>query len=48
MILKYHTTDGARVILTGINESKDSIYVVLDKRNRKYVLPESTLNAGKY
>ena len=48
MILKYSTTDGSRVILTGLNEDKDSIYVVLDKRNRKYVLPESTLNAGKY
>lgn len=48
MILKYSTTDGSRVILTGINESKDSIYVILDKRDRKYVLPESTLSAGKY
>jgi hypothetical protein len=48
MILKYSTTDGSRVILTGLNENKDSIYVVLDKRNRKYVLPESTLSAGKY
>jgi hypothetical protein len=34
--------------LTGLNENKDSIYVVLDKRDRKYVLPESTLSAGKY
>ncbi len=48
MILKYSTQDGSRVILKGINESKDSIYVVLDKVNRKYVLPESTLSAGKY
>jgi hypothetical protein len=48
MILKYSTTDGSRVILTGINENKDSIYVVLDKVNRKYVLPQSTLSAGKY
>jgi hypothetical protein len=48
MILKYSTIDGSRVILTGLNENKDSIYVVLDKRDRKYVLPESTLSAGKY
>ncbi|MHA4896818.1 hypothetical protein ACXZ1K_18860 [Pedobacter sp. PWIIR3] len=48
MVLKYATQDGSRVILSGINESKDSIYVVLDKINRKYVLPESTLSAGKY
>ncbi|MES2455925.1 MAG: hypothetical protein V4594_10305 [Bacteroidota bacterium] len=48
MVLKYDTTDGKRVILTGINEDKDSVYIVLDKVNRQYVLPESTLSAGKY
>lgn len=48
MVLKYNTTDGSRVILTGINEKKDSIYVVLDRYERKYVLPKSTLVAGKY
>jgi hypothetical protein len=48
MILKYRTADGSRVILSGLNENKDSIYVVLDRRDRKYVLPESTLSAGKY
>lgn len=48
LILKYSTTDGNRVILTGINDKKDSLYIVLDRRARKYVLPESTLQAGKY
>jgi hypothetical protein len=48
MILQYSTTDGSRVILSGINEKKDSIYVVLDRYNRKYALPASTLSAGKY
>jgi hypothetical protein len=48
MILKYETTDGSRVILTGVNENKDSIYVVLDRINRKYALSESSLQAGKY
>ncbi|TWI95284.1 hypothetical protein JN11_04398 [Mucilaginibacter frigoritolerans] len=48
MILKYSTTDGARVILSGINEKKDLIYVVLDRYKRKYTLPASTLSAGKY
>jgi hypothetical protein len=48
MILKYHTTDGNKVTLEGVNENNDSLYVVLDKVNRKYVLSESTLNAGKY
>jgi hypothetical protein len=48
MILSYSTTDGSRVILRGINEKKDSIYVVLDRVDRPYVLAKSTLNAGKY
>jgi hypothetical protein len=48
MVLNYQTTDGNRVILTGINEAKDSIYVVLDRANRKYALSESTLKAGTY
>jgi hypothetical protein len=48
MILSYKTTDGSQVILTGINENKDSIYVVLDRVNRKYALSKSTLNAGEY
>lgn len=48
MVLRYDTTDGSRVILSGINERKDSIYVVLDRYDRQYVLPKSTLSAGKY
>jgi|GEM_PF-3158373 len=48
MILNYETKDGSRVILRGINESKDSVYVVLDRVNRQYALSESTLQAGKY
>jgi hypothetical protein len=48
MILKYRTNDGSEVVLSGINEHKDSIYVVLDRYNRKYILPQSALSAGKY
>ncbi|HEY0108335.1 MAG TPA: hypothetical protein VGB67_01840, partial [Fibrella sp.] len=48
MILRYQTTDGSRVVLTGINEKKDSIYVVLNRINRPYALTESTLKAGRY
>ena len=43
MILKYDTVDGSRVVLTGINENKDSIYVVLDKVNKDFTLSESSL-----
>ena len=46
--LSYNTTDGSRIILSGVDERKDSIYVVLDRYDRKYVLPKSTLSAGKY
>ncbi|MFD2572052.1 hypothetical protein ACFSUS_15515 [Spirosoma soli] len=48
MILRYQTTDGSRVVLTGVDEKKRSIYVVLDRVNRKYALSESTLRAGTY
>ncbi|MBO0951544.1 hypothetical protein J2I46_23370 [Fibrella sp. HMF5405] len=48
MVLRYQTTDGSRVVLTGINEEKDSIYVVLDRIVRPYALTESTLKAGRY
>lgn len=48
MILNYSTADGSEVILRGINEKSDSLFIVLRRRDRKYVLSESTLEAGKY
>lgn len=48
MVLHYDTKDGSQVVLTGLNEAKDSVYIVLNRYERKYVLPKSTLNAGKY
>ncbi|SEL81877.1 hypothetical protein [Parapedobacter koreensis] len=49
MILNYKTVDGGnRVILQGINENRDSLYVVLDRVDRQYLLSKSTLDAGKY
>jgi hypothetical protein len=36
MVLNYSTTNGSHVILTGINENKDSINVVLDRVQRNY------------
>lgn len=48
MVLRYTTVDGSKVILSGINEKKDSIYVVLDRYARPYALKTSTLSAGKY
>jgi hypothetical protein len=48
MVLHYETKDGSQVVLTGLNEYNDSVTIVLNRYNRKYVLPKSTLNAGKY
>lgn len=49
MILSYESqNEGNRVILKGINEHKDSIYVVLDRIEKRYTLPASTLSAGNY
>ncbi|WP_259014654.1 hypothetical protein [Emticicia fluvialis] len=49
MVLNYSVLNGGnRVVLSGINEKKDSIKVVLDRFNKQYVLSRSTLEAGKY
>ncbi|GAB3551487.1 hypothetical protein GCM10027577_32020 [Spirosoma fluminis] len=48
MVLRYETIDGSRVELTGFDEKKRSLYVVLDRVKRKYALSESTLRAGTY
>jgi hypothetical protein len=48
MLLHYEATDGSHIVLTGVNENKDSIYIVLDRVNRPYALSESSLQAGKY
>lgn len=48
MLLTYKTKDGNRIILEGLNENQDSIYVVLDRIDRKCILSESELVAGKY
>lgn len=33
--------DSAKIILSGLNENQDSVYVVLDKLNKKYLLNEA-------
>lgn len=49
MILSYQSlNDGDKVILQGIDERNDSLYVVLDRVQRDYILPKSTIQAGKY
>ena len=48
MVLKYHTVDGSRVVLEGVDEQKNSIYVVLDRINKRYALTDSQLQAGEY
>ena len=49
MVLRYDTSDnGNRVILSGVNEKNDSVYIVLDRIDRNFALTESSLQAGKY
>lgn len=48
MTLHYETTDGSHIILRGIDEHKDSLYIVLDRNPKPYALSESSLQAGKY
>jgi hypothetical protein len=48
MVLNYATTDGKKVTLKGINDEKDSVYIVLNRVDKVYALKPSTLNAGKY
>ena len=38
--LSYSRPNPSQIILQGINENKDSVYVVLDKINKKYLLEE--------
>ncbi|RKR85135.1 hypothetical protein BDD43_5395 [Mucilaginibacter gracilis] len=48
LVFHYNKASASRIILTGLNENRDSLYVVLDRSNKKPVLPESTLQAGSY
>jgi hypothetical protein len=49
MILRYEAIDnGDRVILSGVDERRDSVYIVLDRVHKNYALTESSLQAGKY
>ena len=40
-VLQYARPDTSRIILTGINQHNDSVYVVLDRINKKYLLQEA-------
>ncbi|PTQ96573.1 hypothetical protein C8P68_10458 [Mucilaginibacter yixingensis] len=49
MVLHYaDSADGAHVILTGKDDHKNDIYIVLDRINRPYALKDSKLVAGEY
>lgn len=41
LTLHYSRPNQSQIILAGINESRDSVYVVLDKLNKKYLLEEA-------
>ena len=48
LVFHYAKPSPSRIILSGLDENQDSLYVILDKADRKYLLPESTLQAGSY
>lgn len=49
MILTYElNADGSEVVLSGTDENRDSLYIILNRRDRAYALSESTLSAGQY
>lgn len=49
MILHYTARNGGEeVILRGVNERNDSLYIVLNRYKRTYALSRSTLEAGTY
>ena len=47
-VVKYATSNGAHVILTGTDDNNNDIYVVLDRVEKDYALKPSRLQAGKY
>ncbi|SFX07029.1 hypothetical protein [Cytophaga hutchinsonii] len=48
MLLRYSTEDGNKIILSGTNENNDSLYVVLKKINRGFIIPPPVLVSGSY
>lgn len=40
LVLHYTRPDSTRIVLSGVNEKQDSVYVVLDRRDKKYPLIE--------
>jgi hypothetical protein len=48
MELHYQTTDGKQVVLTGTNENKEAVAIILERVDKQYALKPSTLSAGKY
>lgn len=48
LVWHYERPAPGRIILSGVNDHKDSIYVILDKVDKRYTLSESTIEAGQY
>lgn len=47
-VLHYEKPGPGRIILYGLNENKDSIYVILDKVDKQYLLSPGNISAGQY
>jgi hypothetical protein len=42
LVLHYDRPDSTRIILSGIDQDRDSVYAVLQRRDKKYLLEESS------
>jgi hypothetical protein len=48
MVLHYQITKAGQVILSGTDENLDSLYVVLNKIENKFVAPQTNIHSGTY
>jgi len=48
MVLHYRVTPAGQVILSGTDENRDSLHVVLSRIEKKFVAPKNNLPSGNY
>lgn len=49
MVLNYKIeNNGDKVVLTGLNEDQESLYIVLEREQKNYAISKGKLEAGKY
>jgi hypothetical protein len=41
LVLHYDRPDAGRIVLSGVDQGRDSVYAVLERRDKKYLLEEA-------